>query len=67
MGAGERRRSPAAGVLGWEVLRGRALSARAAFKDIELTFGQSAELNEMCIFNADYFPAPDSANIDCLF
>lgn len=37
------------------------------FKDIELTFGGSAATNEMCIFGADYFPAPNGQNIDCLF
>jgi hypothetical protein len=37
------------------------------FKNIQLTFGRSAATNEMCIFNADYFPAPNGENIDCLF
>lgn len=37
------------------------------YKDTELTFGRSAETNEMCVFNADYFPAPNGANIDCLY
>jgi len=49
-----------------EIATGTSITWSCAFQNDTgntLTFGESANKNEMCIFNGVYFPSPDGSSI----